>query len=261
MSKSVVIQGEPLAIQIFEAIGEKKGDVLLVHGFTGSKEDFSEIGPLIANDGYRVITFDNRGQHESSHTKRPDGYSMSSLGRDVLELSKLLELKKPHLLGHSFGGLIAQQAVKLESKAWSSLTLLCSGPGGIGDWLNDPQFDNLNNETKAEIWKKVLEPDRIQSPRLHLLKKRWIESDAYSTMVYRDHLRTQASIVLDIFNTRIRTHVIYGENDDAWPIEDQNKMAHDLNARLTVLSGCGHCPNEEEPELLAHELLDFWKEK
>ncbi len=30
-------------------------------------------------------------------------------------------------------------------------------------------------------------------------------------------------------------------------------MAHDLNARLTVLSGCGHCP-KEEPELLRVEI-------
>jgi pimeloyl-ACP methyl ester carboxylesterase len=259
VSKSVVIQGEPLAVQIFEAIGKKKGDVLLVHGFTGSKEDFSEIGPLIANDGYRVITFDNRGQHESSHTKRVDGYSMPSLGRDVLELSKFLELNKPHLLGHSFGGLIAQQAVNMESKAWSSLTLMCSGPGGRADWLNEPQFENLNNETKAKIWKSVLEPDRLGNSRFELLKKRWIESDANSTMIYRDHLREQASLIGGIARSAVSFHVIYGENDDAWPIEEQNNMARNLSARLTILPGCGHCPNEENPELLTRELLDFWE--
>ena len=258
MSKSVVIQGEPLAIQIFEALGEKKGDVLLVYGFTGSKEDFSEIGPLIANDGYRVITFDNRGQHESSHTKRPDGYSMSSLGRDVLELSKQLELKKPHLLGHSFGGLIAQQAVKLESKAWSSLTLLCSGPGGIADWLNDPQFENLTNETKGEIWEKHLEQDRVGNIKYELWKKRWLASDANSTMTYRDHLIKQPSLIASIAKLGITSHVIYGENDDAWPIEDQNKMAIELKAKMTVLPNCGHCPNEDNPALLARELIDFW---
>lgn len=257
MSQLVEIQGEPLAVQIYEP-SERRADVLLIHGFTGSKEDFSEIGPLIARAGYRVVTFDNRGQNESSHTKRLDGYSMSSLGRDVVEISEYFELNKPHLLGHSFGGLIAQQAVKLNPRSWSSLTLMCSGPGGRGTWLDDPQFQNLNNDTKAEIWERLLEQDRIGNAKFDLWKRRWLASDADSTMEYRDHLRKQPSIVGEIAKFGIRSHVIYGENDDAWPLEEQNVMAEELGATLSVLPNCGHCPNEENPELLARELLRFW---
>ena len=157
----VNIQGEPLAANLFEPNGAHTADVVLVHGFTGSKEDFSEVAPLIADAGFRVLTFDNRGQHESSHTKRPDGYSMPALGRDVIEIAQYFQLKKPHLLGHSFGGLIAQLATKLAHENWSSLTLMCSGPGGRTDWLKEPQFENLNNETKSEIWENVLEKDRV----------------------------------------------------------------------------------------------------
>ncbi|NDD60484.1 MAG: alpha/beta hydrolase, partial [Actinobacteria bacterium] len=53
--------------------------------------------------------------------------------------------------------------------------------------------------------------------------------------------------------------VIYGENDDAWPLEDQNQMARDLNATLTVLPQCGHCPNEDNPPLTAKALAHFWE--
>jgi pimeloyl-ACP methyl ester carboxylesterase len=258
MTQFVEVQGETLAAVLFEPAGARKADVVLVHGFTGSKEDFSEVAPLIANSGFRVLTFDNRGQNESSHTKRDDGYTMPSLARDVIEISQRFQLQRPHLLGHSFGGLIAQQATKLSPESWSSLTLMCSGPGGRTDWLDEPQFKNLTNETKGEIWEKVLEQDRIGNIQFELLRKRWLASDAVSTMTFRDHLLKQQSVITEIAKLGITSHVIYGENDDAWPIEEQNSMALELGARLTVLPGCGHCPNEENPTLLANELIDFW---
>jgi pimeloyl-ACP methyl ester carboxylesterase len=117
-----------------------------------SQLESAEVALLIASAGFRVLTFDNRGQNESSHSKRSDGYSMSSLGRDVIEISQQFGLQEPHLLGHSFGGLITQQAVKLSPNNWSSLTLMCSGPGGRCEWLKDPQFENLTNKSKGEIW-------------------------------------------------------------------------------------------------------------
>lgn len=257
MTQYVEIQGESLAVEIYEP-NEHRSDVLLIHGFTGSKEDFSEVGALIARAGFRVITFDNRGQNESSHTKRDDGYSMKSLGKDALEIAKHFNLKNPHLLGHSFGGLIAQQAITIDSNFWSSLTLMCSGPGGRRNWLSEPHFVDLNNETKSEIWSRVMEKDRLGNPRFELLKSRWLASDADSTMIYRNHLRYQESLIPELSKLNLAAHVIYGENDDAWPIKEQNEMARELGAELTVLPGCGHCPNEENPELLAKELIRFW---
>jgi pimeloyl-ACP methyl ester carboxylesterase len=254
----VEVQGEPLAACLYEPTSSYKDDVVLVHGFTGSKEDFSLLAPLIADAGYRVLTFDNRGQHESSHTNREDGYSMRSLGRDVVEISKYFQLQKPHLLGHSFGGLVAQQAITLNPDNWSSLTLMCSGPSGQTNWFEDPQFKNLNNENKADIWREILEPERLGNIKFDIWKKRWLASDATATMTFRDHLLNQPSLITEISGLGISSHVIYGENDDAWPIEDQNEMAQDLQARLTVLPGCGHCPNEENPTLIARELIDFW---
>lgn len=258
MAQFVDIQGETLAAEIFEPTGKCSADVLLIHGFTGSKEDFADVAPLIAGAGFRVLTFDNRGQNESSHSKRSDGYSMSSLGRDVIEISQHFGLQEPHLLGHSFGGLIAQQAVKLSPNNWSSLTLMCSGPGGRAEWLKDPQFENLTNESKGEIWEKHLEQDRVGNIKYDLWKRRWLASDANSTMIYREHLIKQPSLIASIAKLGITSHVIHGENDDAWPIEDQNKMAIELKAKMTVLPNCGHCPNEDNPALLARELIDFW---
>lgn len=256
--EDVVVQGETLASILYEGSETNNVDVVLVHGFTGSKEDFDEVGELLAHEGFRVLTFDNRGQHESSHSTRQDAYSMPSLGRDVVEITRYFGMKNPHLLGHSFGGLISQQAVVLEPSLWKTLTMFCSGPGGKSDWLEEPAFEILSNENKVMIWDQYLDSERKNGPRYEIQKKRWKASDAESTKIYRGHLRTQPSLISEIAKLGIPSHVVYGENDDAWPIEDQNQMARDLNAKISILPQCGHCPNEDNPTLTAKTLRDFW---
>lgn len=254
----ILVHGEPLATVLYEP-EVVESDVVLVHGFTGSKEDFTEISLLLAQQGHRVLTFDNRGQHESGHTYRTDGYSMHSLARDVIELVEKLGFNKPHLMGHSFGGLVSQKTVISAPELWSSLTLFCSGPSGKKSWFGDPHFENLTNENKVEKWEKYLDQSSSNTEKYPLLKKRWIASDAVATMEYREHLRNFNSLIKEIGKLKISSHVVFGENDDVWPLTEQRAMAQELAAKVSVLPDCGHCPNEENPALTAGVLSQFWK--
>lgn len=252
------IQGESLAVDLFEP-ENRIADVVLIHGFTGSKEDFEVVGPLLAGMGYRVLTFDNRGQHESAHSKRPDGYAMKSLARDAIELAKHYNFEQPHLFGHSFGGLIAQQAAVDAPDYWSSLTLFCSGP----HWIpNKPDLDAtvhiMETMTMEESWNKYKEESDRGLPRYETYKKRWQASDRRSTKEMAIHLKSVAPLISEIVATKIPVHVIYGENDDAWPLEMQDQMAKDLSAALTIINNAGHCPNEDQPEETVQVLANFW---
>lgn len=257
-SAFITVQGEPLATVVYQS-EIVESDVVLVHGFTGSKEDFSEIGILLAQQGHRVLTFDNRGQNKSSHTKRSDGYSMNSIARDVIELVKVLEFQKPHLMGHSLGGLISQQVVVLSPNLWSSITLLCSGPGGKAGWFDEPHFAGLTNANKDEKWNLHLDAESLGQSKYLLRKQRWSASDAVSTLQHREHLRKFVPLIGEISGIGLPSHVVFGDKDDVWPLEEQRAMAKELNARLSVLPGCGHCPNEENPTLSARVLSEFWK--
>lgn len=258
ITSSPLIQSEKLATVLFEP-NSPIADVVLVHGFTGSKEDFTEVAEIMAKNNFRVLTFDNRGQHESSHSERVDAYSMASIGKDVIEISNYFKMNKPHLLGHSFGGLISQQAVVQAPHDWKSLTLMCSGPGGQTDWINDPVFDQILTQSMEEVWNKFIDVERKVHPRYEIHKNRWIASDGRSTSIFRDHLNSQPSLIQEIAKLSLPVHVLYGENDDAWPLELQNQMAKDLQSKLTVLPNCGHTPNEDNPQLTAEALMSFWK--
>ncbi len=258
MARSIKVQGEPLAVELYEPI-QQRGDALLIHGYTGSKEDFAEVGPLLAARGYRVVVYDNRGQHESAHSHRDDAYTIPSLARDAIALADHFALMRPHLLGHSFGGLVAQRAAVTMPSRWASLTLFCSGPhgrSGLAD-LTDI-IDVLSNHSMQEAWDPGRDAEARKSVRYELLKRRWAMSDRRSVVTHAKHLLTEPSIVEQVHATGLPVHVVYGENDDAWPLAMQDQMARDLAAPVTVIADAGHCPNEDRPEDVAAVIAEFW---
>ena len=258
MTTFVDIQGEKLAVELYEPKA-RIADVVLVHGFTGSKEDFNELGPLLAEMGYRVLTFDNRGQHESSHSKREDAYQIQSLARDVIEISQHYGFEKPHLLGHSFGGLVSQRAAVDAPDYWKSLTLFCTGPHWIPDKPDlDATIHILETMTMEDSWNKYKEETDKLLPRYELYKKRWKASDPESTKRMAHHLQDTQALTQEIIATKIPVHVVYGENDDAWPMPMQDQMAKDLSAPRTIIKDAGHCPNEDQPEETVKVLTSFW---
>ena len=258
MTTFVEIQGENLAVEIYEP-KTRIADVVLVHGWTGSKEDFNLIGPLLADAGYRVLTFDNRGQHESAHSKREDAYQIHSLARDVIDIAQHYGFEKPHLLGHSMGGLVAQRATLDAPNYWSSLTLFCTGPHfSLKKTELETLIHLLKTMTMADLWSAYKEEEDKLSPRYELFKKRWHASDPKSLSDTSRLLLDTQSVILELLATKIPAHVIYGENDDAWPLEMQDQMAKELSAPRTIIKDAGHCPNEDQPEETVKVLTNFW---
>lgn len=79
--------------------------LILLHGFAMYKEFWKWQVKQLSNE-FKVITLDIRGCGQSDHPTEP--YSMEDLADDIVELLDYLSLKKTHLGGHSFGGMIAQ---------------------------------------------------------------------------------------------------------------------------------------------------------
>ena len=258
MRQHLLIQGEPLAVNIFTP-EHHRGDAILVHGFTGSKEDFDYIVPYLLEAGYRVVVADNRGAHESSHSTRDGAYLLTSLARDVIEIARQLELESPHLFGHSLGGVISQYAVVQEPELFASLTLMCSGPSPMPVPRSSIAVGGaVEGKTAKEAWEAEVGEWYQTHPRFDLMKKRWLASDARALGIIAKELATFTTVIPAVAAAQLPVHVIYGENDDAWPLAMQDQMAADLSAELTVLKDSGHCPNEDQPEATARTTVKFW---
>src|SRR5262245_36918533 len=83
--------------------------ILLLHGFPDTAHTWFDVQPQLAASGYRVVAPFMRGY---SPTKTPaDGsYSALNLGRDVLELIKVLGESQAIVIGHDWGAFAAYAA-------------------------------------------------------------------------------------------------------------------------------------------------------
>ncbi len=264
------IQGEDLAIDVYEPAafgfagvagdaGAVLGEAFLIHGFTGSKEDFLDLGAELAARGYRVATMDNRGMHESANSQRADAYTTKSIAEDARLVAEALGMDRPHLLGHSFGGLVAQNAVIDSPEAWRSLTLFCSGPGALPDVGQLPQMHAwLSATDMATLWDDARDAEARGRVRYEMRKARWHASDKNALLGHANHLMHDEHHTGGVAATGIPVHVVFGENDDAWPLDFQREMAAELNAPVTVIADAGHCPNEDQPAATSEVLIGYW---
>ena len=93
----------------FEEAGSGEPPLLLVHGWTC---DHTYMAPQFEyfQDTHRVVTVDLRGHGQSD--KPEQEYNMAAFADDVAWLCGQLALKKPIVVGHSMGGLIAVELAK-----------------------------------------------------------------------------------------------------------------------------------------------------
>ncbi|MEV6120962.1 alpha/beta hydrolase [Streptomyces sp. NPDC052077] len=247
-----------------------RGTVLMLPGFTGSKEDFTLLhGPLGAR-GYRTVAVDGRGQYETGGPEHDESaYAQEELARDVLALADALG-PPAHLLGHSLGGQIARAAVLLGPAPFVSLTLMSSGPAQIS--VSQRQRvkllrDALGIMTMAAVWDVIqaLEPpEEIGDPAPGTagepgrLRERWIGTAPAQLIATGRQLCTEPDRVAELAATGLPCHVVSGEEDDTWPVPSLDDMAVRLGARRTVVAGAGHSPNTDRPEPTADALAGFW---
>jgi pimeloyl-ACP methyl ester carboxylesterase len=244
-----------------EPAADPAGTVLLVPGYTGSKEDFiAMLGPL-ADAGYRAVAVDGRGQYESPGGSDRSGYRLGALAEDVHAQAATLG-GGVHLLGHSLGGLISRGAVLRDATPFRSLTLLSSGPGRLSRW---PRW-RIRVLSKGMpvlgargVWRLMNPRPADPDDSVHdFLRRRWLATHPHQLRTTGRLLRYEPDRVELLARAGVPIHVISGERDGAWPVEWMDAMAARLGAHRTVIKGAEHSPNAEQPAATAAALLDFW---
>jgi pimeloyl-ACP methyl ester carboxylesterase len=247
---------------------EPRATVLLVPGYTGSKEDFVPLLDPLAEAGFRVVAMDLPGQYQSPGPDDPGSYSVAWLGSVVGTVAKELG-EAPHLVGHSFGGLVAREAVLGAPGAFRSLTLMGSGPAAIGGARKGRMsaLEPLLPQGMAAVYEAVeglarSDPKWLGSPPelKAFLKERFIASSPGGLKGMGDALLTEPDRVAELAASGVPVLVCHGEHDDAWQPATQAEMARRLGARHVVIERAVHSPAVENPPTTIAALLSFWDE-
>ncbi|KMS78923.1 hydrolase [Streptomyces leeuwenhoekii] len=248
---------------------EPKGLVLMLPGFTGSKEDFTLLHEPLAARGYRTVAVDGRGQYETDGPAHDESaYTQRELARDVLAQAAALDAPV-HLLGHSLGGQVARAAVLLDHSPFRSLTLLSSGPAQIS--VSQQQRvkllrDALAVMTMEQVWETMQAmgpPEEVGGPLRgpgdeERLRLRWLGTRPAQLLATGRQLCTEPDRVAELAALPLPCHVVSGERDDTWPVPLLDDMALRLGARRTVIAGAEHSPNTDRPLPTALTLAGFW---
>jgi pimeloyl-ACP methyl ester carboxylesterase len=113
----------PAELAVAEA-GEGGRPLLLVHGFTGAKEDFTDFLDPLADLGWHAVAPDQRGHGGSHKPESEDHYSFDAFTTDLLGLIDALGWERCAVLGHSMGGMVVQLAVLRAPERFDALVLL-----------------------------------------------------------------------------------------------------------------------------------------
>jgi len=238
---------------------------------------------------FKVIYFDAYGCGKSDRSDDPSDYAFT-LDVEVVEgLRRILELGKIHLLGHSYGGLVAQAYALKFPQHLQSLVLSNTLHSGEMWQAND---DNCNHEIRnqfPEVWDQVQDlrengaisssPEHmaVYSAPLELLyfydpddvKKLDAGEDPFNPEVYYAIVGEDADFTIGgemakiDFRIRLKeitapTLIITGRYDrvalPSFAIQYKKYMPQ---ATFTIMENCGHFPFIEKPNEYFSMITEF----
>ena len=248
--------------------------LMLVHGFTGAKEDFGDFLVPLAERGWHVVAPDLRGHGASDKPTDESAYTLPIFAGDVLALADALRWSRFTLLGHSMGGMIAQQMLLAAPDRIEALILMDTAHGRLEGALDEGMIERAIAYIRAngvEAWKQMMESqaDRgLSSPadlRVRAERPGYVEFGERKLLAVSPEM---VASVLGQFATvddrleRLAAHttptlVIVGEQDKPF-IGPSERMADVMpGASLAMIPDAGHSPQFESPDAWWQALSGF----
>ena len=245
-----------------EDVGPRSGPVLvMLHGFTGHRDDFRDLQPELAALG-RTLIPDLRG-HGDARVQRPAGDSgFERLVADLLALLDAEDLERCDLLGHSMGGMIALRFVLAHPERVASLVLMSTSPeapGGLDRASFERAVEVARQHGMAELQRRMERSARsrpvARGAEQHIARwadRYWLhhrrrygamDPEAYAAIGRA--MFEQVSVVPRLGEIRCPTLVMVGEDDGAFLPGAEVLAAGIPNAIHVIIPGAGHHPQHE----------------
>jgi pimeloyl-ACP methyl ester carboxylesterase len=237
---------------------EVRGDgppLLLIMGIWG---ELSAWDPFLSYlTGFRTIAFDAPG---IGHTEMPSyPHSLPSLGRFAAGVLDAVGVRRAHVLGVSFGGLVAQQLATLSPERVDRLVLVSTSsglvhlPGQPAALLRllAPLPTDLSGRDAGLVFGGRIRRDPAVLPRLNLRAPR-------SMSAYLHRLSGLSGWWGTPWSIHQPTLVVTGDDDPIVPATNSRILAACLpRARLHIVRGGGHLVLFDSPAEVAPVVSDF----
>ena len=257
----------------YTAENTARGDILLLHGFTGSGRDWNFIIPSLKSN-LNIYTPDIIGHGHSDSPDNPDLYKMDAILTQLNEfIIQILEYK-PILLGYSMGGRLAlSYTLKYPEKV--KCLILESSTWGIEN--KDLRRQRINDDKKTaefilaagienfiEFWmnkgifnsQKKLSDDILKNVRKNKLQNNPV---GLSNFLLGSGTGNMEPLREKISELKIPVLLITGGLDKKFSAINSNMVKIFENAEHIIVPEAGHNVHLEKPGLFINVIKDFLK--
>jgi pimeloyl-ACP methyl ester carboxylesterase len=229
-----VLQIDGLAVR--SQMGGQGPPVLLLHGWGGAIESFAPVLDDL-HRSYRVAAFDLPGFGKSSLP--PSAWGSADYARLTLKVMEHLQLYRPHLIGHSFGGQVSIRLAATAPERVGKLVLVCSA--GI---RTPPALATRLKRVAARLGKALEAHGGRIGEKLRVAIYRQVQSQDYANA---GPLRpTLVRVITEDLTPLLPlihspTLLVWGAQDRDVPLSAAQAMARLIpGAQLVVFENAGH---------------------
>lgn len=256
--------------------------LLLLHGGPGAPHDYLENLQALATETHRLIFYDQLGCGRSDQPNEPERWQVPRFVDEIGMVRNALGLERVHILGQSWGGMLAIEYALTQPEGLLSL-ILSNTTSSIPLWIAEA------NRLRAEL------PPEVQATLTRHEEAGTTDSEEYqqAMMVFYDRhvLRIQPmpdyvqrtfdnmgqvyltmngpsefhviGVIKDwdrtarLVEIRVPTLIISGRYDEATPTINEVLQRGIPGSQWVVLENSSHLSHVEEPELYMQTVRNF----
>jgi len=237
--------------------------LFFLHGLGGDLTAWDKIRQALRKLGYSSVAIDLRGHGLSQRPKDQKSYAIENSVKDVLLIIQKEGIKKPVIIGHCFGGMIAIALGGMHPKTPKALILINTGYTGpkLTKILSKnsllfkilPTTPSLKHPKHADFSKFIgtgdYSPRRIYSDIRHTSMQSYLASLAHM-------LRFNANTLLKKIS--VPTLVISGTKDTIFPPAFAKAMVKKIKgAEISFIKGENHIVPLNNPNAVTQNIAEY----
>ncbi len=223
---------------------------VMVHGFLGSSEMWTLQKQFFKRD-YRVIAPALPGFGESSKIQSKD--SIIKMAKLITKQLEKKNIYKYNLMGHSMGGMIAQEIAKIEGDKIAKL--ICYGTGSIGDIPGRFETIDASRDKLKKSGIKLMANRIAKTWFIEGEKAKYFYICDNANKVVSEETADNALIAMknwrgleNLKNIKSKTLIIWGDQDKAYNFEQVKTLHQNIpNSELAIIKDCSHNVHLEKP--------------
>jgi pimeloyl-ACP methyl ester carboxylesterase len=238
----------------YEIHGEGE-PLLLIHGWGASHEFWRAQVPQLSKS-FKVITCDLRGHGETDKAD-PRNYSIKLFTGDLEMMLDKLGVEKLHLVGHSLGGMLAEELVIASPERFDTL-VICDSPSRAPFSRLELILIRIVNPSKNMMRRSVVSQGLFYQPNEENLEELYnMISKAGKHVFYRTAKALMGySTPKELASISIPTLLAYGERSRFLKHGlEIHKML--LGSKFVVVPRAAHAMPMEQPEIFIKLVSDF----